>query len=201
MEGDSGRPLFGPKCCIYDKKIWGLSGIKTQLCRSSLCKPTYGSLPMKSRLLACLGLWVLAVPVSAQGVFVCVQPNGTREYRNNGDTRGCRRLDIDTISTIPAPPANQQAKTAAIDPSFPRIDSQIQKRRDQDRLQILMEEVRTEESRLSELRREYQNGEPERLGSERNYAKYQERVAQMKDDILRTEKNIEALKREIGNLK
>lgn len=156
---------------------------------------------MKSRLLACLGLWVLAVPVSAQGVFVCVQPNGTREYRNNGDTRGCRRLDMDTISTIPAPPANQQPNTAAIDPSFPRIDSQIQKRRDQDRLQILMEEVRTEESRLSELRREYQNGEPERLGSERNYAKYQERVAQMKDDILRTEKNIEALKREIGNLK
>ena len=156
---------------------------------------------MKSRLLVCLILWILASPVMAQGVFICVQPNGTREYRNNGDTRGCRKLDLETISTIPSPPASQQAKNAAVDPSFPRIDSQIQKRRDQDRLQILMEEVRTEESRLSELRRDYQNGEPERLGSERNYAKYQERVAQMKDDILRTEKNIEALKREIGNLK
>ncbi|MCE2858333.1 MAG: DUF4124 domain-containing protein [Oxalobacteraceae bacterium] len=156
---------------------------------------------MKSRLLACLSLWVLAAPVIAQGVFVCVQANGTREYRNNGDMRGCRKLDLEAISTIPAPPANQQAKAAALDPSFPRIDSQIQKRRDQDRFQILMEEVRTEESRLAELRRDYQNGEPERLGSERNYAKYQERVAQMKDDIQRTEKNIEALKREIGNLK
>ena len=156
---------------------------------------------MKSRLLVCLILWILAAPAIAQGVFICVQPNGTREYRNNGDARGCRRLDLETISTIPAPPANQQAKNAVIDPSFPRIDSQIQKRRDQDRMQILIEEVRTEESKLSELRREYQNGEPERLGSERNYAKYQERVAQMKDDILRTEKNIEALKREIGNLK
>ena len=201
MEGDSGRPLFDLKCCIYDKNTAGLPGIKTQRCPSSLCQSTYVSLPVKSRLLVCIGLWFLAVPVSAQGVFVCVQPNGTREYSNNGDTRGCRRLDMDAISTIPAPPANQQAKTAAIDPSFPRIDSEIQKRCDQDRLQILMEEVRTEESRLSELRREYQNGEPERLGSERNYAKYQERVAKMKDDILRTEKNIEALKREIGNLK
>jgi hypothetical protein len=143
----------------------------------------------------------MVVPVMAQGVFVCVQANGIREYRNNGDTRGCRRLDMESISTIPAPSTNQQAKAAAIDPSFPRIESQIQKRRDQDRLQILMEEVRTEESRLSELRREYQNGEPERLGSERNYAKYQERVALMKDDIQRSEKNIEALKREIGNLK
>ena len=156
---------------------------------------------MKSRLLAFLALCLIATPVLTQGVFVCVQANGTREYRNTGDTRGCRRLDLETISTIPAPPSNQQAKAAAIDPSFPRIESQIQKRRDQDRLQILMDEVRTEESRLSELRRDYQNGEPERLGSERNYAKYQERVAQMKDDIQRTEKNIEALKREIGNLK
>ncbi len=156
---------------------------------------------MKSRLIVCLILWVLAAPLLAQGVFVCVQPNGTREYRNTGDIRGCRRLDTETISTIPAATANQQAKAGTMDSSFPRIDSQIQKRRDQDRLQILMDEVRTEESKLSELRREYQNGEPERLGSERNYAKYQERVAQMKDDILRTEKNIEALKREIGNLK
>jgi hypothetical protein len=156
---------------------------------------------MKSRLLASLILCLMVVPVMAQGVFVCVQANGIREYRNNGDTRGCRRLDLESISTIPAPSTNQQAKAAAIDPSFPRIESQIQKRRDQDRLQILMEEVRTEESRLSELRREYQNGEPERLGSERNYAKYQERVALMKDDIQRSEKNIEALKREIGNLK
>ncbi|MGV3741728.1 MAG: DUF4124 domain-containing protein, partial [Burkholderiaceae bacterium] len=48
---------------------------------------------------------------------------------------------------------------------------------------------------------EYNNGEPERQGNERNYAKYQERVASMKEDLNRTEKNIEALKREIGNLK
>jgi ubiquinone biosynthesis protein UbiJ len=81
------------------------------------------------------------------------------------------------------------------------VDSQTQKRRDLDRMQILTDEIRTEENKLAELKKEYQNGEPERLGSERNYAKYQERVATMKDDIARTEKNIEALKREIGQLK
>ena len=68
-------------------------------------------------------------------------------------------------------------------------------------MQILMEEIRTEENKLVELKREYQNGEPERLGSERNYAKYQERVASMKDEMLRTEKNLEALRREISQLK
>ena len=68
-------------------------------------------------------------------------------------------------------------------------------------MQILTDEIRAEENKLADLKKEYQNGEPERLGSERNYAKYQERVATMKDDIARTEKNIEALKREIGQLK
>lgn len=143
-------------------------------------------------------LALLAFEASAQGVFVCVQPNGVREYRNTGDTRGCRKLDVESLSSIPAPASVMQAKA---DPSFPRIDSFVQKRRDQDRLQILNDEIRAEETRLAELRKEYQNGEPERLGSERNYAKYQERVAMMKDEILRTEKNIEALRREIGNLK
>ena len=144
---------------------------------------------------------VLAAEASAQGVYLCTLPNGMREYRNTGDTRGCRKLDLEAISTIPSPPSPPPQAKASIDPSFPRIESQIQKRRDQDRMQILLEEIRTEESKLSELRREFQNGAPERLGSERNYAKYQERVALMKEEMTRTEKNIEALRREISQLK
>jgi hypothetical protein len=150
----------------------------------------------KSAVFCVLSLSVLSA--AAQGVYVCTQPNGVREYRNTGDMRACRKLDSESLSSIPAPSSVTQAKA---DPSFPRIDSQTQKRRDQDRLQILSDEIRAEESKLSELRKDYQNGEPERLGSERNYAKYQERVGAMKDEIARTEKNIEALKREIGTLK
>lgn len=143
-------------------------------------------------------LALLAFNVCAQDVFVCTQPNGVREYRNTGDTRGCRKLDTEALSSIPAPSSVMQAKA---DPAFPRIDSFVQKRRDQDRLQILTDEIRAEEAKLAALKKDYQGGEPERLGSERNYAKYLERVALMKEEILRTEKNIEALKREIGNLK
>jgi hypothetical protein len=61
--------------------------------------------------------------------------------------------------------------------------------------------LRSEEKKLAELRGEYKNGEPDRLGNERNYAKYQERVAQLKDNIGRAEKNVDALKREIANIK
>ena len=61
--------------------------------------------------------------------------------------------------------------------------------------------MKREEQKLADLKKEYNDGEPERQGNERNYAKYQERVASMKEAIERSERNIEALKREMGNLK
>jgi chromosome segregation ATPase len=144
----------------------------------------------------------IASSVLAQGVYLCSQPNGTREYRNTGDTRGCRKLELEAISTIPSTSSSSsQAKFDASGAAFPKIESQVQKRRDQDRMQILLDEVRTEEAKLGELKKEFQNGEPERQGGERNYAKYQDRVAMMKEEMQRTEKNIEALRREISQLK
>lgn len=152
----------------------------------------------------CVALLIVSLSsqVYAQGVYLCSQPNGTREYRNTGDTRGCRKLELESISTIPSSATSaSQAKLDASGTPFPKIEAQVQKRRDQDRMQILLDEVRTEEGKLAELKKEYQHGEPERLGSERNYAKYQDRVSMMKEEMLRTEKNIEALRREISQLK
>jgi peptidoglycan hydrolase CwlO-like protein len=140
-------------------------------------------------------------------VFVCVNDNGTREYKNTGATKGCKRVDLQGISMIPSPykkPLVQTAsmvRPAASPVDFPRVDGNVQKARDNDRLQILSEEMKAEERKLSDLKKVYNSGQPERNGDERNYAKYQDRVAVMKEDVNRTEKNIEALKREIGNLK
>ena len=158
---------------------------------------------MKSSIVFALVLAAsIAPPALAQGVYLCTQPNGTREYRNTGDTRGCRKLEVEAISTIPSTSSSSsQAKLDASGSAFPKIESQVQKRRDQDRMQILLDEVRTEEGKLAELKKEFQNGEPERQGGERNYAKYQDRVAMMKEEMQRTEKNIEALRREISQLK
>ena len=158
---------------------------------------------MKSSIVFALVLAAtIASPALAQGVYLCTQPNGTREYRNTGDTRGCRKLELEAISTIPSTSSSSsQAKFDASGAAFPKIESHVQKRRDQDRMQILLDEVRTEEAKLGELKKEFQNGEPERQGGERNYAKYQDRVAMMKEEMQRTEKNIESLRREISQLK
>jgi len=50
------------------------------------------------------------------------------------------------------------------------------------------------------LQKDYNNGEPERRGDERNYQRYIDRVAEMKLAIARKEADIAALKREIAKL-
>jgi hypothetical protein len=137
-------------------------------------------------------------------VYLCIDENGQKEYKNTGITKGCKKVDLPGITTIPAPPMHHGGvQTASVkSPSdFPRIDSGTQKARDSDRRQILMDELKSEEQKLADLKREYNNGEPERRGDERNYAKYQERVASMKEDIERSEKNVEAIRRELNNTK
>ncbi len=140
-------------------------------------------------------------------VYLCVDEHGKREYKNTGVTKGCKKVDLPGITMIPAPPKKPATQTAAAKPAastpsdFPKVDNGTQKARDNDRKQILLDEMKAEEQKLANLKKEYNNGEPERRGDERNFAKYQERVVAMKEDIDRTEKNIEALKREIGNIK
>lgn len=163
---------------------------------------------MKHYLFGMLALLVLANTAHAQSeVYLCVDEHGKREYKNTGITKGCKKVDLPGITMIPAPPsAKKGTQTASVRPGsspadFPKVDGTTQKARDNDRRQILLDEMKSEEQKLANLKRDYNNGEPERRGDERNYAKYQDRVASMKEDIDRTEKNIAALKREISNLK
>lgn len=156
------------------------------------------------RQLAVLLLLSAVFPAYAQGeVYLCVDSNGHREYKNTGAVTRCKKVDLPGVSTIPTTVRKPvAAQTASAKPAnFPRVDSTAQRARDSDRKQILLDEMKTEEQKLAEIRQEYNNGEPERRGDERNYAKYQERTAVLKDDLARTEKNVEALKRELGNLK
>ena len=155
----------------------------------------------------------LAAPASAQSVvYRCVDKEGRVLYTDT-NTGNCKVVDSIISGAISAPAvsnrppvsmrqgASRPAPATASPAAFPRVDNATQKARDDDRREILNEELRAEEKKLADLRREFNNGEPERQGNERNYAKYQERVAQMRDDIGRAEKNIEALKREIANIR
>ncbi len=153
----------------------------------------------------------------AQGaVYKCVDEHGRVEFTDQ-NRKGCKQLES-FFSTAPAPvrasapipgvpiPAVRASGSTGPAPtaspaSFPRVDSAQQRARDDDRREILNDELRAEQKKLADLRKDFNGGEPERMGNERNYAKYQERVASMRDEIGRSERNIEALQREITNIR
>lgn len=173
---------------------------------------------------------LLGGPAQAQ-IYKCEGPDGVVEYSNSPNAaqagRRCTAVQLNPITTIPAPklPARAAPPAPAAGGSatpgapapgpgasapaarpvgqeaFPRVDSATQKARDTDRRRILEDELKKEEDKLAELRKEYNDGEPERLGNERNYQKYLDRVQRLKDEIGRSELNIASLKRELGAIR
>ncbi|MFI4940841.1 MAG: DUF4124 domain-containing protein [Burkholderiales bacterium] len=147
---------------------------------------------------------VIGAAYAESDVYLCIGENGSKEYRNTGSTKGCKKVDLPGLTLIPAPAKRTAPASLKASPSlgnFPKIDSGTQKTRDNDRRQILQDEMKSEQDKLAALKKDYNNGEPERQGGERNYAKYQERVSTMQQDISRVEQNIEALQQELNNLK
>jgi len=147
---------------------------------------------------------------ASRQVYRC--PGPPVEYTNEltpetARERGCRVIEALPVTVLqpprPAPASSPPAAPAAA-PAAPRpearIDPAAQRARDADARRILEAELRKEEERLAALKREFNNGEPERRGDERNYARYQERVSEMRAAIQRKEADVAALRREIAKL-
>lgn len=125
--------------------------------------------------------------------------------------KGCRTIEGAPVTVVQVPrprtaaapgPAAGAGSAAADSPrsGAERVDPAAQRARDTDAKRILTEELQREEERLAQLKREYNNGEPERRGDERNFQRYADRVAEMKAAITRKESDIAAIKRELAKL-
>ena len=152
---------------------------------------------------------LLPLLAGAQTVYRC--PGPPVLYTDSisakeAEAKGCRPIEGAPVSVVQVPrraaPAAKPEGPAgrASGEARERVDPGVQKVRDSDRRLVLDNELRTAEAKLAELQREYAGGNPERRGDERNYAKYQERVAELKAAISRQEADIAALKREIAKL-
>jgi hypothetical protein len=161
----------------------------------------------------CLGVWALSwalVPLAwaqTREVYRCpgnpVLYTDTLTAKEARD-KGCRTLEGAPITVVqgvrprtgtPVPPKTEGARSGD-----EKVNANDQRARDNDRRQILEGELKREEDQLAALQSEYKNGEPDRLGDERNYQKYVDRVADMKASIARKEADIAAIRREISKL-
>ncbi len=115
--------------------------------------------------------------------------------------KGGKKLHLEPLPTMAPPPkANSEA--------FPRVNTETQSKRDDTRRKILEDELATEQKALEEARAKLKEGQdnPEVFkGADgrtyRNVAKYEEKVGALQEEVSSHEKNVEALKTELANLK
>jgi hypothetical protein len=162
-------------------------------------------------LLGCL-IGALSTAAAAQAVvYRCpgppvlytdaISPTEARE-------RGCRSIEGAPITVVQsprprasaAPAPSASTPLAASRPADTKIAPNTQRQRDADAKRILADELKREEDKLVALKRDYNNGEPERRGEERNFQTYLDRVATMKASITRVESDIAAIKRELAKI-
>ena len=160
------------------------------------------------------------IPLAALAFFAADSHAQARIYRCGNSytndaveakTKNCKLVEGGYITVVEgtrvqgaASTGNNNAGTkvaSATTSAGTRVDSADQKARDADARQILESELKKAEARQSELVKEFNNGEPDKLGAEgRNYQKYLDRVAEIKASIARNQSDIAGLKRELDRV-
>ncbi len=153
-----------------------------------------------------LGAPLLAAAQPATTVYRCpgnVYTSSADITSKEAEAKGCKPIEGAPVTVIQGQRPRQGSpvpEVSASRPSDSRVDPSLQRSRDGDARRILETELKKEEDKLAQLQKDYNNGEPERRGDERNYQKYLDRVAEMKAAIARKESDIAAIKRELGKL-
>ncbi len=119
--------------------------------------------------------------------------------------RQCKLVSGGNVTVVqavrPSSAANSNVRVASAPTSSQRMDSPDQRAKDNDARMILESELKKAETLQEQLVKEYNNGEPEKLGPEtRNHQKYLDRVAELKANIARNESDIAGIRRELGRL-
>jgi hypothetical protein len=132
-----------------------------------------------------------------QPVCKYVDLAGNIVFSNLPPEKGYRK-----ISCMGAEEPRKTSSTGKSTPTpagFPKVDAETQRSRDDMRRKVLTDELSAEEKLLAEARVLYANGAPTPLPEEgANAAKYQERIARLRQSVLLHERNIEALKKELA---
>lgn len=112
--------------------------------------------------------------------------------------KGCKTLEGAPITVLQTVQPRREAKEGRSKDA--KVDPAEQRARDSDARRILEEELKKQQDALAALKKEYNDGQPERRGDEKNYQKYLDRVAEMKAAVARQEADVEALKRELAKM-
>jgi hypothetical protein len=153
-------------------------------------------------LLACL--WMVVGQARAndvQHIYRC----GNAYTNQPNPVQNCKRVS-GTGSHVVVIEGTRVQGQQAVSPSTGgasgvKVDSTEQRQRDAQAQVVLQAELNKVQKQHTELLREWNNGEPERRADEfRQPQKYQDRVAQLRGALQRTEADVAGLQRELSRL-
>ena len=148
---------------------------------------------------------LVAVSASAQTtIFRC--GNTYTNDKAEAQAKGCKAVEGGNVTVVqgtrvnsPNATGNKPVNVVTAPQAGQRVGDGEQKARDSEARGILEAELKKAEARRTELAREYNNGEPEKMGPEhKNHQKYLDRVAELKASLERTDQDIAGLKRELA---
>jgi hypothetical protein len=150
-----------------------------------------------------------AAPAALADICKYLDKEGNVIYSNVPPEKGLKRLSCEGESSPSS--ASSPKRTGPVEGvtarttspgSFPRIDANTQKGRDDVRRKVLLEELSIEEKLLAEVRTAYAEGAPVPLPDERaNADKYRERINKLRQMVSVHQKNVDALKKEIAGIR
>ena len=164
-----------------------------------------------------MALLLVTAPAVGQQIYRCVSSAGVSEYINNvkdAQARLCKPMTGGNVTVVQGSSLGSQGSTgvpgaratpktpSSTTPAPQRLDGGNEQRaRDSDSRAILAAELKKSETRLADLQKEYKDGEPDKQGIEgRNYQRYLDRVAELKENISRSQGDVAGLRREIARL-
>jgi hypothetical protein len=158
--------------------------------------------------------WIIAgalgmlVPGGAHAALCkYMDTNGHVTYSDSA-VKGANKISCFEAPPVPPPAPAPRARapgsaapTAAPAGGLPNVDPATQRKRDDARRKILQDELAVEEKALEDARKALAEGKAVRLGSERNYQRYLDRIQGLEDRVTQHERNVTALKQELSNLR
>lgn len=132
-------------------------------------------------------------------IYKCVEKNGRPLYTSDKRETAGKKCELVSreINVVPA----QKQPPMSGPSTFPRETPQARASAKDRQRDILQKELASEQELLDKARKDLAEQESVRSGDEKNYARVLDRLQPYKDNVDLHQKNIEALKRELSNIR
>jgi len=135
-------------------------------------------------------------------IWKCQDERGRPLYTSDKRETAGKKCEVVSreVNVVPAPAGAKPGAKAPTPPGFPKESVNDRAAAKAKQRETLEKELAQEQQMLTEAKRKLAEQEAIRTGDEKNYAKVLARLQPYKDTVDVHEKNVEALRRELGNL-